>query len=204
MDRIRCIAWDFDGVLNRNVVNGRFLWQDRLGDFGISQEMFERFMFADGFWPIMRGEEDLLHRVQEFLDHAGVKQDGQELLDFWFKADARPCDRMQVLMERANRAGLRQVIATNNEHRRSSYIENEMGYSERVEKVYSSGRMGIAKPDMGYFRAIEDDLGMSGTEILFVDDYHDNIQAAADCGWQVHHFPEDGHDELRDRLSSIL
>jgi hypothetical protein len=26
MERIRCIAWDFDGVLNRNVIHGRFVW----------------------------------------------------------------------------------------------------------------------------------------------------------------------------------
>ncbi len=204
MDRVRCIAWDFDGVLNRNVVNGHFVWQDGLADFGISQKMFENFMFSDGFWPIMRGQEDLLDRVQGFLKHAGVNRDGKEMLDFWFAADARPCLDMMALMDRVNTAGLRQVIATNNEHRRSSYIENEMGFSTRVEKLFSSGRMGVAKPDAEYFRAIEKELGLSGAEILFVDDYAENIDAAQSCGWQVHHFPEDGHGDLRDRLSAIL
>lgn len=204
MDRIRCIAWDFDGVLNRNVVNGRFIWQDGLADFGISQAMFEDFMFADGFWPIMRGEEDLLERVDAFMRHAGLPHGAQELLDFWFAADARPCENMLALMDRAQSAGLRQVIATNNEHRRSHYIENDMGFGDRVERLFSSGRMGVAKPDVAYFQTIEAELCLSGAEILFVDDYADNIAAAERCGWQVHHYPEDGHADLQDRLAVIL
>lgn len=204
MERIRCIAWDFDGVLNRNVINGRFIWQDGLVAFGISQKSFESFMFSDGFWPIMRGEEDLLDRLERFRVHAGFEATAVELLEFWFKADARPCAQMLALMARVQAAGLRQVIATNNEHRRTSYIEREMGYGARVEKLYSSGRMGVAKPDAAFFRAIEADLGLAPDQILFVDDYRDNVDGAAACGWQVYHFPEDGQADLQDWLSDIL
>ncbi len=204
MDHIHCIAWDFDGVLNRNIVQGRFVWADHLPAFGIDKRAFGEFVFADGFWPIMRGEEDLLDRLQRFYDHIGRRSDPQELLDYWFEADNRPCPDMLALMERAKRAGLRQVIATNNEHRRSCYIEREMGFAARVEKLFSSGRMGVAKPDAAYFRAIEKDLDLAPEQILFVDDYAENIEAAAGCGWQVHHFPEDGQAELAARLSAIL
>ena len=204
MKRIRCIAWDFDGVLNRNVINGRFVWQDGLATLGISPKSFESFMFSDGFWPIMRGEEDLLDRLERFRQHAGFAATAVELLEFWFGADARPCPQMLALMARVQAAGLRQVIATNNEHRRACYIERQMGYGARVEKLYSSGRMGVAKPDAAYFRAIEADLGLVPEQILFVDDYRQNVDAAAACGWQVHHFREDGHVEMLDRLRGIL
>lgn len=203
MERVRCIAWDFDGVLNRNVINGRFIWQDGLAELGISQQQFEEFMFRDGFWPIMRGQEDLLHRLQRFREHAGFAVEAQAILDYWFSADAHPCGQMLDMMDRANAAGLRQIIATNNEHRRSSYIENEMGYGDRIEMLYSSGRMGVAKPDAAYFRAIEADTGLAPHEIFFVDDYQENIDAAAACGWQVHHFPQDGQSDLEARLSVI-
>ena len=50
---IRCIAWDFDGVLNRNVVNGRFPWMDRLDEkFGVDGEVFRRSMFTGNFVPV--------------------------------------------------------------------------------------------------------------------------------------------------------
>jgi putative hydrolase of the HAD superfamily len=204
LQRIRCIAWDFDGVLNRNVINGQFIWQDQLAEFGIERKVFEKFMFSDGFWPIMRGEEDLLDRLKRFRDHAVFEPEAEELLQYWFARDAHPCGDMLALMARAEAVGLRQIIATNNEHRRSSYIENEMGYGARIEKLYSSGRMGVAKPDAGYFRAIEEDMALKPNEILFVDDYRENIDAAEDCGWQVHHFSEDGHADLAQRLAVIL
>ncbi|MFV2002990.1 MAG: HAD family hydrolase, partial [Paracoccaceae bacterium] len=94
--------------------------------------------------------------------------------------------------------------ATNNEHRRSEYIENEMGYGARVEASFSSGRMGAAKPDAAFFKSIEAELGLEPSQILFVDDYSKNIDGAVACGWQVHHFAEDGHDELHERLAAIL
>ncbi len=204
MKRIKCIAWDFDGVLNRNVVNGRFIWQDKLADFGLDKTAFENFMFADGFKPIMCGEEDLLHRLTRLKDDIGYNSEPQELLDYWFQADALPCDKMLGLMERVDAAGYRQIIATNNEHRRSGFIENQMGYGARVEKLYSSGRMGVAKPDAAYFRAIETDTGLDPAQILFVDDFEENVIAAKACGWQVHHFAEDGHDTLAGVLAEIL
>ncbi|MEE9387609.1 MAG: HAD-IA family hydrolase [Paracoccaceae bacterium] len=204
MKRIRCIAWDFDGVLNNNVVNGHFIWQDSLRDLGIDRQDFETFMFADGFWPIMRGEEDLLHRLARYKAHAGFAAEPEELLNFWFKTDAFPSDRMLDLMAQLDAAGIRQIIATNNEHRRSCFIEDQMGYSARVEKLYSSGRMGVAKPDPVYFQAIEADIGLSPQEILFIDDYPENVDAAKSCGWQAHHFPENGYDDLREKLAVIL
>lgn len=204
MKRIRCIAWDFDGVLNRNVVNGYFIWKDRLADFGIEKEVFEKFMFSDGYWPVMRGEEDLLDRLKRFRKHAYFAADAEELMHYWFAHDAHPCADMLGLMQRVQAAGIRQIIATNNEHRRSSYIEHEMGFGERIEKLFSSGRMGAAKPDAAYFRTIQEEMGLKPEEILLVDDYGKNIDGAAACGWQVHHFPENGHADLAQRLAVIL
>lgn len=79
-----------------------------------------------------------------------------------------------------------------------------MGFSDRIERLFSSGRMRVAKPDTGYFRHIEDELDLKPEEILFVDDYAENIEAARGCGWQVHHFAEDGHKALADRMAAIL
>jgi putative hydrolase of the HAD superfamily len=205
MDRIRCIAWDFDGVLNRNVVNGRFPWMDALpAKFGVSGEEFQSIVFRENFGPVMQGEIDILDLLAKWKNIVGFDGDVHEVMAFWFSEDAVPCPDMMSLMDRVHAAGLRQVIATNNEHRRSSYIENEMGFSDRIERLFSSGRMKVAKPDFGYFQHVQEELGLKPEEILFVDDYAENIEAATACGWQVHHFPEDGHNDLAERLSVIL
>jgi len=205
MHRIRCIAWDFDGVLNRGVENGRFVWQDLLpGAFGIDKRVFAEAVFGDGFWPIMRGEKDVLDHLSDWKKQVGFEGDVEDVLEFWFHEDAKPCTDMLGLMERVKQAGLRQVIATNNEDRRSSFIENEMEFGNRVERVFSSGRMKVAKPDHGYFRFIEDTLRLEPHEIMLVDDYAENTEAAKACGWHVYHFPENGHGGLAAELAEIL
>lgn len=205
MKRIQCIAWDFDGVLNRNVVDGRFPWMDGLMErFGVDGEVFRATVFAENFIPIMSGRVDILDRLAFWKDKVGFTGDIEDVLAYWFSVDAVPCPNMLALMDRVEGAGLRQIIATNNEHRRSSYIENEMGFSGRIEALFSSGRMKVAKPDAGYFRHIEQVLGLDPHEIMLVDDYRENIDAAEACGWHVHHFPEDGHLELSERLEPIL
>lgn len=205
MHRIRCIAWDFDGVLNRGVENGRFIWQDRLpGEFNIDKQVFAELVFGDGFWPVMRGEKDVLDHLADWKNQVSFGGDVQDVLEFWFREDAKPCTDMLGLMDRVKQAGLGQVIATNNEDRRTRYIENEMGFGVRVDRVFSSGRMKVAKPDPGYFRHIQTALNLEPYEILLVDDYAENIAAAEACGWQVHHFPENGHGKLQQKLQSIL
>lgn len=205
MERIRCIAWDFDGVLNRNVVGGRFVWMDKLFDkFGVHGDQFQTHVFQRDFWPVMAGEIDILDHLEGWKTHVGFDGDVTEVMEFWFTEDAVPCPDMMSLMDRVDQAGLRQVIATNNEHRRSSFIENEMGFSDKIERLFSSGRMKVAKPDQAYFKHVEKELGLEPEQILFVDDYAENIEAAADLGWHVHHFSENGHDELADRLKIIL
>ncbi len=204
MHHIRCIAWDFDGVLNRGIENGRFVWQDQLGEaFGIDAALFARRVFGD-FWAVMRGEKDVLDHLRDWQNEVGFDGDVEEILNFWFRADAKPCADVLGLVDRVRHAGLMQVIATNNEDRRTTYIETEMGFSRHVDAVFSSGRMKVAKPDAGYFRHIETALGLMPHEILLVDDHVENIEAAEACGWHVHHFPENGHGALADRLRPIL
>ena len=47
---------------------------------------------------------------------------------------------------------------------------------------------------------VEEGSGLSGAELLFADDRPENIAAAADRGWQVHHF--EGPQGWADRLVS--
>ena len=35
---------------------------------------------------------------------------------------------------------------------------------------------------------LQERFGLPGTDMLFIDDNRANVEAAAACGWQVHHF----------------
>jgi len=201
MTDTKVIAWDFDGVLTRNIVDGRFIWADDFeADTGQSREVFEDFIFGRDLDAILTGRQDLRDRVDAWAKMVGYAPGPDALLDYWFKKDAALDPMTLGLMDRVARKGLRQVLTTNNENRRATYIENHLGFGNRVEHIFASGRMGVAKPDTEYFRTVSAALKVDPDQILFIDDLAENIIAARAFGWQTMHFT----DETRDTLEALL
>ncbi|MCV0429358.1 MAG: HAD-IA family hydrolase [Roseibium sp.] len=194
---IKAIAWDFDGVLNRNIAEGRFLWSDTLEeDLGISLRAFQEGVFNDTFIDVLSGKLDLLHHVQSWLDQNGHEINGEALLSYWFAKDDLKDPQTNELLDHLSDQGIVQVIATNNEDRRATYIESETGYETRVSAVFAAGRMGLVKPDPAFFIHIQEKLGLAPKNILLVDDSASNVRAARSLGWNAFHFTDETRSEL--------
>lgn len=54
--------------------------------------------------------------------------------------------------------------------------------------ILVSGAEKLAKPDPAIFMLAERRFGHAPEALLFIDDREDNVAAARDRGWQVHHF----------------
>lgn len=186
---IKVIAWDFDGVLNLNYEGGAFVWsRDFEQVTGVPLQDFHDHVFAENFHRIITGHEDVLARVDAWALKSGSRLNGAETLAYWFAKDNRPNPATLDLMARAKDAGLRQVIATNNEPRRTEFIRNQMGFGARVERIFASGHMGVRKPDAAYFAHITDTLGVAPADIILVDDREPNVQAAEKAGWRAYFY----------------
>lgn len=61
---------------------------------------------------------------------------------------------------------------------------------ERFGQIVVSGEEKLAKPDPAIFALASDRFGKPGPAMLFIDDNRANVEAAAACGWQVHHFTQ--------------
>jgi 2-haloacid dehalogenase/putative hydrolase of the HAD superfamily len=59
---------------------------------------------------------------------------------------------------------------------------------KRFKHIVVSSDVGLAKPDPRIFELAAREAGMPPNELLFVDDSRTNIDAAATCGFAVHHF----------------
>ncbi len=59
---------------------------------------------------------------------------------------------------------------------------------DRFREIVVSGEEKIAKPDPAIFELAEARFGLPAGAMLFIDDNRANVDAAAACGWQVHHF----------------
>lgn len=189
--KLKAIAWDFDGVLNRNIIDGRFVWADNLqNDFGISLHDLQKGIFDDTFPDVISGKVDLKAHVQRWLEASNHELSVEALLDYWFRKDDLKDPFTCELLDRLTAEGLQQVIATNNEHHRANYIEHVSGFGDRVSQVFSSGRIGHAKPETAFFEHVSDTLDLAPQELLLIDDSAANVAAAKAIGWHAYHFTD--------------
>jgi len=190
--RGKVIAWDFDGVLNKNIVNGRLVWKtDFARDLGVSENDFSDYMFRSGrFDDVLIGQKDVRDLVAEWLAVSACQKTADQVLHYWFSKDALPDQTSLALLDRARAKGCFNVLATNNEARRTAYIENEMGLADRFDRVFAAGLMGCKKPDPRFFKIVQSELNAAASDILFIDDKAANVEAASVLGWRAFHFRE--------------
>lgn len=185
------VAWDFDGVLNRNIRDGRFVWADRFEeDTGRSLSTFQRHVFTD--WaPVLTGREPLRDRVARWAEAEAYAPGPDALIDYWFGRDMHPDPEMLALVEGLAARGVRQVMATNNEPTRAALIERDTPFAPHIERVFASGRLGVAKPDPAFLEAITTALALPPEAMLLVDDHAPNLAAARALGWRAFHLTDD-------------
>ena len=61
---------------------------------------------------------------------------------------------------------------------------------DRFGHIVVSGEEKLTKPDPAIFALAQDRFGKPAEAMLFIDDNPANVEAAAACGWQVHHFTQ--------------
>ena len=61
---------------------------------------------------------------------------------------------------------------------------------DRFRDIVVSGEEKLAKPDPAICALAEARFGRSASTMLFIDDNRANVDAAAACGWHVHHFTD--------------
>jgi 2-haloacid dehalogenase len=108
--------------------------------------------------------------------------------DRWIEL-ASPRIEGSIALQRALRAKGVPVFALTNFGRYSwDEAVPKMDFLQEFDRHYVSGRMGVIKPDPRIYAMVEQDCGMAPETLLFTDDRADNIAAAAQRGWQTHHF----------------
>ena len=75
---------------------------------------------------------------------------------------------------------------------------HDLGVTDLFEVAISSHQVGLSKPDPRIYLAALDLLGVSPDRVMFFDDAHENVVAAAELG--VRAFQVDGVQGVRERL----
>lgn len=129
----------------------------------------------------------------------GHRVPGAAVLDL-LHGEVRPAMRWAV--GELRRRGYRIACLTNNVAT-DREVRHEIAEAMSLfDSVYESSRMGARKPETAFYEAVLDDLGIDGSEAVFLDDLGVNLKPARALG--MHTIKVTGEAQALDELADLL
>jgi putative hydrolase of the HAD superfamily len=179
LEMIKAIVFDADGVIVRPKT---FFVAQALELYGIPKQEFMAFIHGQ-FKRCTTGELELLDILPEHLARWKVGVEPRVFVSQWVEhehhIDTALLEQIQIL--RTN--GIPCYLGTNQERNRANYMKLEMGFQSSLDGVFASSDLGFRKPDLAFYKALQDKIQCSASEILFWDDSLENVAAAREAGW---------------------
>lgn len=99
---------------------------------------------------------------------------------------------MVALHAELRQRGFSTYIFSNTNDLAIEHIECNFPFFKNFDGYLYSYRVGAMKPDAAIYQVMEKMCGKSGTEILYIDDRRENVEAGRARGWRVvlHETPE--------------
>jgi putative hydrolase of the HAD superfamily len=183
---IRALMVDVDGVLvNGRPEDGNHWSTTILEDLGLSADEVQRELFAPHWDDIVRGRAALMDRLAPVLQNIAPHVSPDQFVTYWFRQDSRLNLTFLTELASIRSAGIQVWLATNQEHMRAAYLMQNLGLSQYVDGIHYSAQLGFKKPSREFFAMIVESTGFTAAQLLLVDDSLDNLNAAADAGWNV-------------------
>ena len=190
----RALIFDVDGVLVHGY-HARPELQQRwdanlLADLGIDPDRFrQEFIFDIFIKQVVIGKMALVDALERRLPALGYRGSPMTVLHYWLSHDsALNLPLLDIIGQLKSRADLRLFIATNQEHQRANWLWSHLGLGELFEDIFYSARVGVLKPQPGFFEFVSRRLGPQSEPPLFFDDTPKVIDGARRAGWEAVQF----------------
>ena len=189
---IRALMIDVDGVLVDGRPEDGRPWQTSLEeDLGFTSAALHEQFFAPYWDDIVLGRAELMEHLPAALQKIAPHVSAATFVSYWFEKDSRIVALLLTELAFVRSAGIRVYLATNQEHRRAAYLMEQLGLAGHVDGIFYSARLGARKPDPEFFAKVEAAVGLSGEELLLIDDSRPNIDGALQAGWQALHWTKE-------------
>ncbi len=186
---MRTIMMDVDGVLVcGRPQDGAHLFTDLEQDLGIRLEVLQREFFVPRWPDIVTGRKPLVPELEAVLARIAPDLSAETLIDYWFRNDSRIDEAVLAAMIACRAKGDKVFLATNQDHRRASYLMKDMGLAAHVDGIFYSAALGHRKPEDAFFTLATEKAGVAASDIMFVDDAEANVLAARAFGWNAVHW----------------
>jgi putative hydrolase of the HAD superfamily len=94
------------------------------------------------------------------------------------------------ILEDLNERGT-EVFVLSNAPRSFAEAAARFRWAHLVERFFFSGLLGVAKPSPEIYVRVEEELGLPGEALWFVDDKPENVATASERGWHAHLWVDD-------------
>ncbi|MEM7731633.1 MAG: HAD-IA family hydrolase [Pseudomonadota bacterium] len=190
---------DVDGVL----VDGRPIdgkrWNSNLEeDLGVAPQVLVDVFFSKQWKEVVAGKRDLMEALSESLTAASLSVKAEELVSYWFSMDSRIVESVFDDCKAAKKQGVSVFLATNQEHKRATYLMESMDLRSVVDGIVYSAKAGHQKPHPEFYSYASRFVGFQPNQLLLVDDIAANIKGAHEAGWEAVLW--DGSESLADIL----
>lgn len=149
-------------------------------------------------------EREFWEAVAEQISHKKhLPRPEADLTEMWSKTYALRYDVAELLAA-LSRQGVLCGIATNVDRYREKHLLAAIHDVPCKLRLFSSWRSGFVKPDVGYFNAVTQELGLIGFEqaVTFFDDRQENLDVARSVGWVAHRYIDSG--DMRGKVYASL
>ncbi len=188
---IRAVVFDFGGVIITPITTGiaRIAERHRAAPRTMVDVLIGPDETGDHPWHrAERGElavADIQAGLADFATAAGVQLAGDEievLLVPAYSFNESVLGRIRTLRS----AGVRTGLLTNTFAEFRPTLERDLDLT-MFDAVIESYAVGARKPEPAIYEAMAEALGVDHDEILFLDDFAQNLTPAAELGWRTIH-----------------
>ena len=201
---IKTVIFDMGGVLVRTEDTAP---RAALGlRFGKSYTELDKVFFGNkSSLRASRGEisaRDHLQHVMRTLELPETDETINNFVDEFFLGDK--VDEEIVNYIRSLRPRYQTVLLSNAWDNLREIITTKWKIADAFDEIFASAEMGLAKPDPKIYEMVIEKLGIAPEEIVFIDDFIENIESARKLGIHGIHFqePDVAMDELKTLLES--
>jgi putative hydrolase of the HAD superfamily len=192
---VRAVLWDADGVLQGLPAGWEATMRPAVGHLVDDVEGFLEEAFA-AEKATLTGQAQWVDVLRTLMRKWGIEDAYDDALNVWLTI--HPVAESRALVERVRAAGVRCYLATNQDVRRGTFMQESLGYVDLLDGAFYSYDLGLAKPDPAYFAEIVRRLDLPAGDVLFLDDNPANVASARSVGLRA----ETGH--VDDGVASLL
>ena len=195
MMTIRAVVFDIGNVLIEWVPNtffDRVIGADRRAAFFAAVPVFEMTERIDAGANFFDELDAMIAQHPDWADELTLWRDR------WIEMASPAIDHSVRLLRALRRAGHPVFALSNFGNETLGIAQLEFPFLEEFDQRFISAELGVNKPAPAIYAAVENGCGIPAAELLFTDDLHHNIAAAAARGWQTHLF--EGPQGFADRL----